>query len=90
MVLPGSTFRHVLDLPKVDWERIDDDRKAQVAERCQSLYSELPQIKAIEGVNNTDGAKYLYERALIDTLDLLGVTVDEQTREDLLLQSFLN
>jgi hypothetical protein len=49
----------------------------------------VPQIDAIESIKKFDGAKYLYEKALTDTLEALGSTVSDETRADLTLSSFL-
>jgi hypothetical protein len=89
MVLPGYTFRRVLDLPKVDWTKISPARKEQVIVRCAELLRQLPQVEAIEGVRRLDGAKYLLERALLDTLEMLGSPLTEETRAELLIDEFI-
>jgi hypothetical protein len=90
MVLPSNTFRKVLDLPKVDWSTVSDSKRDQVAGRCVELLQQLPLVEAIEGIQKLSGAKYLYEQALLKTLDALGVVIEDDTRTDLLIDSFLS
>jgi hypothetical protein len=89
MILPGYTFRRVLELPKVDWTKVSSTRKEQVVARCAELLRQLPQVEAIEGVRRLDGAKYLFERALLDTLETLGSPLTEETRAELLIDEFI-
>jgi len=89
MVLSSMTFRRVLDLPKVDWSTIGEVKQQQVVARCEELLSQLPQVTQIEGIKKFDGAKYLFEQALIQTLDQLGAPISEETRADYLVSQFL-
>lgn len=89
MVLPSLTFRRVLDLPKVNWSSVSDDKKSQVIARCQELLKQLPDIESIESIKRLDGAKYLFEKALMDTLEALGAPITEETRSELLIENFL-
>jgi hypothetical protein len=89
MVLPGYVFRRVLELPRIDWSRVSDHQQRRVIDRCQELLSQLSDIHEIEGIKRTEAAKYLFERALIDTLELLGHGASEETRTELVLDAFL-
>lgn len=89
MILPGDTFRRVLDLPKVDWTNISAQKQQQVVARCQELLKQLPMITEIEGVKKFKGGLYYFEKALTDTLENLGATVDEETAAELLVENFL-
>jgi hypothetical protein len=89
MLIPNSAFKKVLELPNVDWSAVSETMCERVVERCQQRLQELPQVTEIEGIKNLSGAKYLYEKALVDTLELLGSPVSEETRAELLLADFL-
>lgn len=90
MVLPGTTFRRVVDdLPKVDWSAVSEDKKQKSVAKCMELLRQLPQLTAIEGVKKFEGARHFYEKALLEALEALGATVDEETKTDLVLADFL-
>jgi len=89
MVVSQMTFRRVLDLPKVDWTHVSAERQADVVARCEQLLRQLPQVHEIEGVRKFDGAKYLYEQALVKTLELLGAPITNTTKDELLVDNFL-
>jgi hypothetical protein len=89
MVLASNTFRKVLELPKVDWSQVSAAKCAQVVDRCVQLLQELPRVTTIEGVKKVDGAKYLYERALRETLDHLGHELSEELVQELIIEQFI-
>jgi len=90
MIIPNSAFKKVLELPNADWTSVSDQMIARVVERCQQRLAELPQVTEIEGIKKLTGAKYLYEKSLIDTLEALGAPISEETRTELLLADFLS
>ena len=89
MILDRATFDRVLALPDVQWDKLSADRKHQVGERCLELYQQLHRITGIESVRKLSGAMYLYEQALTKTLELLGVELTADDRDELLLAGFM-
>lgn len=89
-VLSRTTFDRVLSLPEVNFDRLSDAKKQQIANRCIELHQELHLVTEIEGVKKFSGAKYLYEQALQKTMEILGIEISEEEKEDLLIEEFLS
>lgn len=88
-VLPRKTFDNVLALPEINWDRVSEQKKAQIADRCIELYQQLHTIDQIEGVKKFQGALYLYEQALMKAMDILGLEITNEEKDDLLIANFL-
>lgn len=89
-LLSRTTFDRVLALPDVNFDRLSEAKKEQIANRCIELHQELHLITEIEGVKKFAGAKYLYEQALQKTMEILGIEISEEEKEDLLIEEFLS
>lgn len=90
MKLSRDSMTRVTKLQTVVWDRQPDEVKQAITLKCQTLLKQLPEITQIEGINNLSGAKYILEKALLKTLENLGVTVDQTQLDDLLVHNFLS
>jgi hypothetical protein len=91
MQLSRDTMNTVLRFPKLNWDSVQDEHKRNTVElRLRNLLSQLPQVTAIEGVKKVDGAKYLIEQAIIETLEKMGRPLDEMALAEMAVEQFLD
>ena len=89
-ILSRKDFDNIVALPKINWDRVSETKKQAIADRCIERFQELHLITEIEGVRKFSGGKYVYEKALMETMEILGIEISEEEREDLLIEDFLS
>ena len=90
MQLSRKQFSQIMKLKDVDWSTVDDNIKRACQVKCELVLDKLPSINSIEGVKNVLGAKFIIEERVIATLDALGASISDGTRDELLVSRFLD
>lgn len=89
MQISRKTMDTVLKFPKLNLAELDDATVNTIELRLRTLFDQLPQITSIERVKNLDGAKYLIQTAIVETLEKIGRPIDEMTLTQLAVEDFL-
>lgn len=89
MRLTRTAFQQIMALEKVNFDELPEHTREATLAKLQYLLEQFPHITEIEGVKNLSGAKHLVQLRVVNALEALGETVDDLTRDQLLLSSFL-
>lgn len=89
MKLARQTMTIICNFPSLNLDTLEDATKSAIEVQLRVMWNDLPKITHIEGVKNLDGAKYRLEQAIVETLDKLGAPIDELSKTERAVDSFL-
>lgn len=91
MKLSRNDMNALCDLAKIkNWAVFSDAQREQVAEKCRNMVPKIYEITEIEGVRNLDGARAVLEKSCLAVLNALGVALEDDTLDQLILSRALN